>query len=281
MRISNRISALLALLLATSAPVHGQEYAVSRQTFSFYADNLDIDVVAKGAGRLQILRGPLGRVDVAAHSRDGVAGFGLTDAPSVLRLAALGGEGASYIVVVPDLTNIRVKLPGRRGWQHADRYGSPTFKWDSVPDAPDVDESMPRPTMDGRYFVATTRMDAPERVRLLNGAHIRSVELRLEGTEFRIAASRAFQPRTGSASLIDIDAGSEDVDLVIQVPAYTRRFELQLGSERLAAVADGKLSDLCRPSIQQVSPAGFKRVTYRPALGVSCGVKPPVPSQRP
>ncbi len=265
-----------AVSMAIAVPTHAraQEHAVTRQTYPFYTDRLDVEVLATSAGRLQIIRGGLGRVEVAAYAANGVAAFGLSDEPHVLRLTALGAAGADYVIVVPDNTSVSVRLPGQRGFQPSARYGSKTYRWNASVEAAAPDVVVPQHTLDGRFFVVTTRVDAPARVRLLDVEHIRSVEVRLEGTEFRIASSRLLRHAAGSASTIDIDPAGDAVDVVIQVPSYTEAFDLRMGTQSIVLIKNGKLSELCRPVVRQ-EVGGYTRLTYRPARGVSCSAEYP------
>lgn len=276
MTTRQRAFVMLFAAWATAACAGGrrlqaQEYAVTRRVFSFFDNQLDIDVLANSAGQLQVIRGEAGRVDVAAHATEGVASFGLaTDRGNTLRLTALGAKEAEYVVVVPEQANVRVRLPGHRGWSDANRYGTARFRWDAVPDAPELDYSIPLPTIENKYYVVTTRGEAPVRVRLLGRSHIRSVEVRLQGTEFEVASSRPLTHTPGAADLVDIDAGSEDVDLVVQVPSYTRRFELRLEGDIMFTIEGGEAHDRCTPSVNQKTAAGAMRVLYRPAAGLRC-----------
>jgi hypothetical protein len=271
MHFLRQISLISAFTATLTAGAGGQEYAVTRQSFGIYSNSLEIEVLATAPGQLQVIRGSDGRVDVAAYAARGVAAFGLTRQPPVLRLTALGAIGADYVVVVPERASVRVRLPGRRTWENVNG-GSRAFRWDSVPEPRELDYRMPAPTLDGRFYVVATSPAAPERVRLLNEAHVRSIELRLEGTEFRIASSRPLVHSPGMASRIDVDAGDEDVDLMVQVPAYTADFELHLGSKVLVVLKDSQPQDLCGPSVKQRNPEGFWRITFRPAEGLKCPV---------
>jgi hypothetical protein len=261
---------LLALLAGLVPAAHAQEYAISRRTFSFYGNRLDIEVLSTSAGQLQILRGELGRVEVAANADDGVAGFGLGSESGVLRLTALGARSADFIVVVPERTRIRVKLPGKADWRSANTYGAEAFSWGATAAAPQPEIVVPAPELEGRFFVVASRAYAPERVRLLSPQHVRSLELRIEGTDFRIGSTRPFTRVPGAAELIDIDAGDADVDLLILVPSFTRDFELRVGSETLVRLKDGKPAERCGPAVRQTALNGSWRISYRPAEGLKC-----------
>jgi hypothetical protein len=265
---------LLGLLAGFAAggatPLHAQEYAVTRESYPFFSRNLDIDVSATGPGRVQVIRGSEGRIEVAAHATGGVAAFGLTAYPPILQLTALGAVGADYIVVVPQRTDVRVRVPGRSSWSSADPYNPQTFRWDSVPEPIALDYTIPRPTWEGRFYVVAASPNAPALVRLLSPEHIRSVQLRLEGSEFRVGSSRPLTHSPGSATALVIDPGDEPVDLVVQVPVFADLFQLRLDSGVLAIVQKGELRQSCQPSVRTKTEGSGWRVLYRPSLGLSC-----------
>jgi hypothetical protein len=211
---------------------------------------------------------------VAAHAAEGLAGFGLNNDDRVLQLTALGAEAAQYIVVVPDNIRVRISLPDRRGWRPADGRGAANFSWDVTTAPVPVDYAPPVPTIEGRFFLLQSTPDAPARVRLRNPTHIRSVELRLEGTDFRIASSRPLNATSGSADLVDVDPGRHDIDLLIQVPPFTRQFDLRLGATTIVAVRNGEPVTVCGPAVRQKTSEGAWRVTYRPSGAAACGGTP-------
>lgn len=262
---------LIAVAVAVS-PARAQEYAVTRRSFTFFDSNLDIDIQATAAGQLQIVRGERGKVEVAAHAAEGIASFGLaSEQGSVLTLTALGTNQAEYIVVVPEETAVRVRVPGRASWSSASGTGTARFRWDAIPEPHPNDYSIPNPTIENKYYLIGVKSVPPARVRVLGRSHVRSVELRLEGTDFQVGSTRALMDMPGAADLMDIDAGNTDVDLMIQVPAFTKHFELRLENDILVTIENGVVADRCGPSLRQTTPRGTQRVTYRPSQGVTCG----------
>lgn len=254
------------------SPVSGQEYAVSRRAFTFFDTRLDIEVAATSAGQLQILRGESGRIDVAAHAAEGLASFALaTEMSPTLSLTAAGAKQSEYIVSVPERVTVRVKLPGRSGWSSAEPFGVSRFRWDSVPEPTPIDYSTPRPTVEDRYFVVGSSAAAPGRVRMFGKAHLRVVEVRMEGIEFQLWSSRPLTNQPGAKELVDVDAGREDVDLVIQVPSFSRQFELRLENEVMLTIEGGKLIERCGPGVKQKAANGSVRLKYRPSAGLVCG----------
>jgi hypothetical protein len=266
-----------ALFLTALSPavtvqsVHAQEYDTSRRVFNLYDNKLDIDVLATAPGQLQVVRGGSGRVEVAAHAAQGIAAFGLTDdRSSTLRLTALGAKQADYVVIVPERAMVRVRLPGRSSFNDIDQNGISRFHWDSVPEPVEADHSFPRPTIEDRYFVVSTRDEAPSRVRIVAATHVRSLEIRLEGTEFRVASNQPLTKVPGASDLIDIDPGADDVDLMIQVPAYTDTFDLRVGDHALFTITAGQQTTGCGPLVRQKTPLGVTRLTFRPSEGLTC-----------
>jgi hypothetical protein len=265
------LTAFTALAASAGTSLRAQEYEVSRRIYNFYDDRLDIEVLANSAGQLQILHGDGGRVEVAAHASSGIAASALaTERGSVLRLTALGAKSAEYVVIVPEQADVRVKLPGRSGWTDAARYASSKFRWDSIPEPLELDYTYPKPTLEGRYFVVSSRSTPPARLRLFHPEHIRSVEVRIEGTEFMLASTEPLTNSPGVRELLDIDPGLSDVDLVIQVPSFTRSFELVAGDQTILRMDNGAVTSACGGGIRQQTPRGQERFKYLPQAGLDC-----------
>src|SRR5688500_12699477 len=94
------LSVLAAALLLDSTHAVAQEYELTRRSYSFFDTSLTIEVVSDVPGRLQVVRGENGRVEVAARVPGGIPAFALGGRTSDrLRLTALGGESAEFVVV--------------------------------------------------------------------------------------------------------------------------------------------------------------------------------------
>jgi hypothetical protein len=174
------------------------------------------------------------------------------------------------VVIVPEQTDVRVKLPGRSSWSNASRYSSSKFHWDSTPEPPEVENLFPKPTLEGRYFLVSSRSTPPSRLRLLHPEHISSIEIRLEGTDFSLASTRPLTNSPGAPDLLDIDPGSSDVDLVVQVPSFTRNFQLVIGDETVLRVEKGVVIAPCSGGIRQQTAKGMQRYKYLPQSGMRC-----------
>jgi hypothetical protein len=99
-------------------------------TATFLEDRLVVAVHAEAPGELQVVRGQRGRIEVAARSRDGFAGFGLGGSYTrQLRLTAVGSDEVQYLVVVPEHVAVSVQLPSGASTQVTDSDGVATYHW--------------------------------------------------------------------------------------------------------------------------------------------------------
>jgi hypothetical protein len=109
-------SAWTLLLLATLArPGVAQEgESVRQERFTFLGSDLTIEVLVDVPGKLRLIHGVAGEIDVTGRGRPGIVGFGLAGGDrDELRLTAVGADSVEYLVVVPEDVRVRVRLPGR------------------------------------------------------------------------------------------------------------------------------------------------------------------------
>ena len=74
------LAMLVAAVVFGAAPATAQEYELTRRQFPFLDNSLTIEVVADGAGRLQVVRGQRGRVEVTARVDGGIPAFTMRSA---------------------------------------------------------------------------------------------------------------------------------------------------------------------------------------------------------
>lgn len=130
----------LAGIVVLAVPMQeasAQEREVLRRTFTFIENDLTVEIDAEAPGELQIARGGLGRVDVAARAAEGFAGLGLAGGSADrLVLTAMGAERVQYLVLVPAEVRVKVRIPGSdrtmtvTSWDRVARYS-----WDTETEA--------------------------------------------------------------------------------------------------------------------------------------------------
>ena len=277
---------LTAVALAVTLPAAADaQRDVTRRSYTFLEDRLVIEVLAEAPGELQVVRGQRGRVEVAARSSDGFAGFGLGgDYTRLLRLTAVGSDAVQYLVVVPEHVAVSVVLP-RGGTAHVpDRDGLASYRWGQdamlpggtrsgdAADAPakDVEPIVPT-TSAGLYVVHSGRGPVPSLVDVPELASVRSMSVRVEGDDFRVAATRPLALTPGDAGHMVIRVDGEPLDLVLFVPRGTSGFELRSGSRRIADVAFGRPRSYCGNTVVQQPTPHQDWLTVFPSDGsVSC-----------
>jgi hypothetical protein len=277
---------LTAVALAATLPAAADaQRDVTRRSYTFLEDRLVIEVLAEAPGELQVVRGQRGRVEVAARSRDGFAGFGLGgDYTRLLRLTAVGSDAVQYLVVVPEHVAVSVVLP-RGGTAHVpDRDGLASYRWGEdathpgatrsgdAADTPITDvEPIVATTSAGLYVVHSGRGRVPSLVDVPELASVRSMSVRVEGDDFRVAATRPLALTPGDAGHMVIRVDGEPLDLVLFVPRGSSGFELRSGSRRIADVAFGRPRSYCGNTVVQQPTPHQDWLTVFPSDGsVSC-----------
>jgi hypothetical protein len=279
------IAALATLVLAVPA---ASQVDVNRHVYTFVENRLDVVVLAEAPGVLQVVRGELGRIEVAARSRDGLAGSGLGGTLTrQLRLLGAGTSGVEYLVVVPEHVSLRVHLPQGGSADLSPSAAAATYRWGPPAAAPGpgaagqtVAGGAGQPATGapfqtaaasepatGGLFITHVSSWAPGVVDIPDLAAVRSLSVRFQGAEFRIAASRPLQVRPGSAARMEVRATGDPLDLVLYVPREGPAFSIQSGSLRLLESHAGQPQALCgnvvvqRPSEQQIW------LTFHPRAG--------------
>lgn len=249
-----RLAAALALLLSP-AMLTAQESEVSRRTYTFINDRLVVSVVGGGAGALQILRGEPGRIEVAARSREGFPGFGLGGTLTrELRLTAPGAEQVQFLVVVPERVAVTVRLPHGETRQPPGNGDAVSYQWGGAPET--VSELPLRPTLAGGLELVHATRRAPSVVDVPDILAVRSLSLRIEGSDFRIGASRPLSLEAGGNSRVELHTGGAPTDIVIYVPRGTGLFQLRAAGTPIAEVVSGRGRPLCDGvAVQSPTPA--------------------------
>src|SRR5688572_1580681 len=118
------------LMLAAAAPAAAQEYGVNRRLFTFLDNEVTVEVTAQTEGTMHVVRGGPGRLEVSARVDGGMSTFALGGRDgTTLRLTAVGGGNASFIVVVPEDTYLRVHLPNKKSGNISATRPGGTFTW--------------------------------------------------------------------------------------------------------------------------------------------------------
>lgn len=284
-----QILAALALAAVMPAAASAQR-DVTRRAYTFLEDRLVVAVHAEAPGELQVVRGQRGRVEVAARSRDGFAGFGLGgDYTRQLSLTAVGSDEVQYLVVVPEHVAVSVQLPNGGTAHVPGRDGVSTYRWGDAlrdrawrgpdrsrdyADAPPItDDFLPiaPTTASGLYIVHAGGRRAPSLVDVPDLASVRSLSVRIEGSEFRIASSRPLALRPGDEDHMIVRVDGEPLDLVLYLPRGTSGFHLRSGSRRVADVTAGRPRSYCGSTVVQQPTPSQNWLTVFPSRGsVQC-----------
>lgn len=256
-----------AVLLAAAAPAAAQEYGVNRRLFTFLDNEVTVEVTAQTEGSLHVVRGEPGRLEVSARVDGGMSTFALGGRDgTTLRLTAVGGDNASFIVVVPEDTYLRVRLPNHRnGDIGASRPGG-SFSWPP----PDDEYGAAPPMLPAPAGIATAHV-AEEAPRVLNVPRLntaRTVTVVLQAGLFEVGGSQWMSVRNGSTTNVEIRTGSKAEDLLISVPAATRDFTLKLGGKTALVIRGPEITTYCEPVVEQVLYGGAaQRFTFTPEMG--------------
>ncbi len=269
------------LILALAAPVGAQQWQVARDQFAFAGRQLTVHVDAEVEGTLQVIRGPAGLVRISGRSEAGMTAAGLT-ADEHLTLTAAGDGPVQYVITVPERVWIDVRLPDR---PQSETMGtmerSGTFQWGAAAleaetevgtaDAAGDALAQPPVTSDGGFTVFADEW-TPRMVTLPDLANIRSVTVRVEGTGFRVGASRPLVLKPGDPDHVEIRPGGPPMEIVVVVPVGTTGFTLSAGGATALIVDGPQITVLCSPSTRQWLSDGRGWVTFTPAVSrLDCG----------
>lgn len=270
----------VAALVPDTALV-AQDYEVSRQSWTFLDRRLVINVVGTAPGELQLVRGGRGRIEVAARSDFGFPGFGLGgNFTRELRLTAVGADQVQFLVVVPERVTVSIRLPdgGRASLPTRAAHGS--WEWGAAAARDGVtapgsrassspaDDGLPLlPTLPGGMYLLHSGRWAPSTVNVPDLRSVRTLSVRFEGSDFRVAASRPLALTVGSDPALELRLAGEPLDIVLYVPRGNASFDLRSGDTRLAQLRSGRAEALCGNVTVQRPTAVQDWLTFHPVDG--------------
>jgi hypothetical protein len=292
--------ALIGFALLLPITVAAQE-DVSRRTYTFLENRLDVAVIAEVPGVLQIVRGERGRVDVAGHSSDGFAGSALGGRLTrQLRLTAVGARTVEFLVVVPEHVALRVQLPDGTSASVTPGTAAASYRWAGTSaagfpettylarspislDAPVPPHSSayphsgaaityapPEPQLlrtAGALFVAHDSDRAPSLIDVPDLSAIRTLDVRFEHGSFRVVASRPLSVRRGDASHFVLQAEGDPLDIVLFIPPGTAPLALYANGSRIAEYDAGRPRALCNNVVIQTPAENRTWLTFHPQSG--------------
>lgn len=275
-----RLILACAAIAAVATPVAAQR-DVTRRSYTFFDNNLTIDVVEGASGVLQVMRGEPGRLEVAARAPRGVAGFGLGGRDNnALRLTALGSQRVEYLVIVPEDVRIRVRLPGRSVAEVASRRPSATYSWGEESGAEGVwgaavragtAAEFERPPEGAGPFLSYYSPDAAREVIVSDLGTVNRVELRFEGADFRVYTDRPARVNDGRTDRLELRGDADQLlNATILLPPATRNFTLVLGGKTAFTVRGTEIRSFCDQLVQQRLGNGVLVYTFHPAGPLRC-----------
>ena len=262
---------LLALTLVgvIAAPAAAQK-DVARRSFTFLDNNLVIQVVSEKPGELRVIRGEHGRIDVSARAPDGVPAFSLGGRQEDhLVLTSVGSDKTEFVVVVPEEVRVRVVLPDRKSLDIASERPAATYKWGESSPKP-AEPPAPSAPSDGMLLSHSSRA-VPRVLSIPEYAAMTQLDVKFEGSDFRISTSRPVSVQPGRSDEILFRTGNEPISVVVMLPQNTRDFRLVLGDKTAIEVVGGDVHSYCQQLIDQKLPDGRRYFTYHPAgAGLVC-----------
>jgi hypothetical protein len=275
-------AAFAAGLLVLPTGLAGQEH---RRSWVFLDNRLDVAVLTAAPGTLHVVRGERGRIEVASRSTgDGFAAFGLGGGHTrQLSLTGAGTDMLHYLVVVPERVAVRVRLPDGQTVSMTPRQQHASHSWGesdsataaarleptaAAPLHPTAAAAAPlQPTTAGGLFVAHRQTWAPRVVDVPDLASVRSIAVRFEGGEFRVAASRPLVVEAGSRSHMELNVAGEPIDLVLYVPRGRATFTLRSGDVRIAESVGDRPRAICSNVVIHRPTADQSWFTFYPQAG--------------
>ncbi len=265
-----RFVLLLAASLCAASSAQAQEHELSRYSFTFFDNTLTVEVLADMPGQLQVVRGEPGRINVAGRVPGGVPAFALGGREeNHLRLTAVGGNRADFVVIVPEDAMVRVKLPEQNWRQIGMTQPSGQYTWAAsenrtapVAVAPRVrTAALPGP------MVAYSDELPPQSLNVTSLNAVRTVSVRFEGPSFNVAGNQPMKLQKGDPTNVEVRTGSAVQDLVVTVPLGTSDFKLMLAGQTAMNVVGGEIRVYCEPLTQQDLGMGRRWYTFAPEMG--------------
>jgi hypothetical protein len=259
---------LIAATLFSAASATAQEYDVARRQFAFFDNSLTVEIVADAPGQLQLVRGEAGRIEVAARVPGGIPAFAMGGRDNdKLRLTAVGGESADFVVIIPEDATVRVQLPDRHGHQLKSLHRSGKYTW-GQPDASTVRaNAAPVSPAPAGPTVAYSNAIAPKTVSIPKLNSTRTVSVRFEGSSFNVAGTRYMSVQHGDPTNVEVRTGDEAQDIIVTVPVGTSAFTLRLGGKLAMQVVGAEIRVYCDPVTEQDLGQGRRWYTFMPDMG--------------
>lgn len=268
MKYSAVFAGVLAVVAAT--PAFAQERGVNRRMYTFLDDDVTIEVSAESGGTLQVIRGEAGVLEVSGRAPGGFTAFALGGRnDNTLRLTAAGGERADFVVVVPERTYLRVRLPNRKQGELGSRRSGTTYTWQAPASVSTVSRNVP--PVPARGTMAHSALVAPRVLNVPNLNSARTITVRVESGPFLVGGNEWLSVQRGSSTNLEIRTGNQPADLDIVVPSDTRDFTMKLGGRTALVIRGSQITSYCEPVTEQVLAGGARRFTFTPEMGrLSC-----------
>lgn len=244
-----------------------QERDVARRQFTFFDNHLTVEVVADMPGKLQVVRGEAGRIEVAGRVPGGIPAFALGGREGdQLRLTALGGDNAEFVVIIPEDASVRVKLPDRYTHQVSSMRKNGLYTW-GVRETQPTPGAQAAPSVPTGATTAFTNVVAPRNLAVPKLNSVRKVSVRIEGSRFEVGGTQWMSVKSGDPNNVEVQIGKELQDVIITVPLGTESFSLRLGGKLAMQVNGGEIRVYCDPVTEQDLGTGRRWYTFSPEMG--------------
>ena len=260
---------LAAALLGAALPCAAQN--VTRRQFTYLNGDITIEVLADMPGTLQVVRGEPGIIDVSSRVPGGLGQAALGGTyEDKLRLSAVGGTQAQFIVSVPEDISLHVVLPNHRSGTVGSMRPGGTFKWAGTASA-NVGQAQTAPVQPTEPTVGYAGDVAPHTLAVPQLANVSSFTVRLESSSFQVGGNHFMSVANGGSDNVEVRTGTEPEELFVTIPAGTRDFTLKLGGHTALVVRGMEVTTYCEPVTDQTLGDGQRWFTFAPDAGrLSC-----------
>jgi hypothetical protein len=263
-----KLGFVIAAALCAAGDVQAQEYELTRRQFTFFDNSLTVEVVSDAPGQLQVVRGEPGKIEVAARVPGGIPAFALGGREyDRLRLTAVGGDRADFVVIIPEDATVRVQLPDRHGHQVKSQQRSGMYTWGDVKEASTRTNTVVASPIPSGPTIAYSNQMAPRTVSVPKMNAVRTVSVRFEGSNFNVAGTRYMAVQHGDPNNVEVRTGDDAQDLIVTVPVGTDAFTLKLGGKTAMQVVGAEIRNYCEPMTEQDLGAGRRWYTFAPEMG--------------
>ena len=172
---------------------------------------------------------------------------------------------------VPEEVRVRVVLPDRKSLEVVSTRPAATYTRGAAPPKPAEGSAFGAPPANDGMYLSHSSRAVPRVLAIPEYAAMTQLDVKFEGSDFRISTSRPVSVQPGRADEILFPRATTRYRSWSCSRRDTRDFRLVLGDKTAIEVVGGDVRSYCQQLIDQKLPDGRRYFTYHPAgAGLVC-----------